>query len=107
MVSPYLRRPIRTLREVLWSRKAPPKQRPNTVEVRPTKVPGGLLGAAKVAAVRPVTAGPVAAPVAGPVAAPLAGPLVQRQPLRVVAGTAVATAVASATSENDSDRGGD
>ncbi len=60
MVSPYLSRPVRSLREALESGQAPPRRRPDPVEARPTEARPtearpveGLLGVTEAQAARP------------------------------------------------------
>jgi hypothetical protein len=69
MVSPYLSRPLRSLREALESHQAPP--RAGAAEARPV---GGLLGATEAPAARPEAADSLTPPVA------------PRRPFTVVAG---------------------
>ena len=103
MVSPYLSRPLRSLREVLGSGQAPPQRRPGSVKARPTglRPSGGLLGATE------ALAGPEAEnPLAPPLAPPLASPLAPRQPFTAVAGTVVASGAPESSPGNGSGRDG-
>ncbi len=69
MVSPYLSRPLRSLREALESGQVPPQRRPgspDSAEARPTEArpAGGLLGGPEAPAARPEAASPLTPPLA-------------------------------------------
>lgn len=58
MVSPYLSRPLRSLREALGSGQPPPQRRPDSADAQPSgaRPAGGPLGAGEAQAARPETA---------------------------------------------------